>query len=111
MVQEKIIDRDKAVQTIKLWQNESRAVEVRLRFSHGITQTHPGYVTVELDGRVVVAHVVDRNHYLTTVIELSTFNVFKLIETENAITFSEPLEDSGNFESVMIACREQVDED
>jgi hypothetical protein len=58
-MQEKIINRDEAARTIKLWQDEGRDVEVRLRFSQGITQTHPGYVTMEPDGRVVVAHVVD----------------------------------------------------
>jgi hypothetical protein len=104
-MQEKTIDRDKAVQMIKLWQHENRAVEVRLRFTQGITQTHPGYVTLEPDGRVVVAHVIDRDHYFTTVIELSTFNAITLIESESAIVFAEPREDSDAFESVMIACR------
>jgi hypothetical protein len=108
MMQEKIIDRDKAVQTIKRWQDETRAVEVRLRFTEGITQTHPGYVTFEPDGRVVVAHVIDRDHYFTTVIELSTFSEIKLIESESAIIFAGPSEDSGTFESVMIACRQQA---
>jgi hypothetical protein len=111
MMQEKIIDRDKAVQTIKLWQDAARAVEVRLRFTQGITQTHPGYVTLEPDGRIVVAHVIDRNHYFTTVIELSTFNEIKLIESESAIIFAEPWEGSGTFESVMIACRQQAEVD
>jgi hypothetical protein len=68
-------------------------------------------VTVESDGRVVVAHVVDRNHYYTTVIELSTFSAIKLIESESAIIFAEPREDSRTFESVIIACRKRAAED
>jgi hypothetical protein len=101
----KIINRDEAVQTIKLWQDENRDVEVRLRFSQGIMQTHPGYVAVESDGRVIVAHVVNRNHYYTTVIEISAFDTIKLIESESAIIFAEPQDDSRTFESVIIACR------
>jgi hypothetical protein len=109
-MQEKIIKRDEAMQTIKLWQDEGRDVEVRLRFSQGITQTHPGYVRVEPDGRVVVAHVVDRDRYYTTVIDPSTFTAIKLIESESAIIFAEPQEYWRTFESVIIACRKEVAE-
>jgi hypothetical protein len=109
-MQEKIINRDEAVETIKLWQDEGRDVEVRLRFSQGITQTHPGYVRVEPDGRVVVAHVVDRDRYYTTVIDPSTFNAIRLIESESAIIFAEPQEYGRTFESVIIACRKQPTE-
>jgi hypothetical protein len=106
-MQEKIINRDEAVQTLKLWQDEGRNVEVRLRFGQGVTQTHSGYVTVEPDGRVVVAHIVNRNHYYTTVMELSAFNAIKLIESESALIFAEPQGNGRTFESVMIACRKQ----
>ena len=109
-MQEKIINQDKAAQALKLWQNEDRTVEVRIHFSQGITQTHPGYVTVEPDGRVVVAHVVDRDHYLTTVIELSTFKVFKMIESENAIIFTQPQEPPSAIESVMLVSRDRANE-
>jgi hypothetical protein len=109
-MQEKIINRDEAVQTIKLWQDEGREVEVRLRFGQGVTQTHSGYVTVELDGRVVIAHVVDRNHYYTTVMELSAFNAIRLSESESAIIFAGPQENGRTIESVIIACRKQVAE-
>jgi hypothetical protein len=40
-MQEKIINRDEAVQTIKLWQDEDRDVEVRLRFSQGSRKSIP----------------------------------------------------------------------
>jgi hypothetical protein len=109
-MQEKIINRDEAMQTIKLWQDEGRNVEVRLRFSQGITQTHPGYVRIEPDGRVVIVHVADRDSYYTTVIEPSTFKVIKLIESESAIIFAEPQEHRRTFESVIIACRKHEDD-
>ncbi len=109
-MQEKIISQNEAVQTIKLWQDEGRDVELRLRFSQGITQTHTGYVRVEPDGRVVVAHVEDRDRYYTTVIELSTFTAIKLIESESAIILAEPQEYRRTFESVIIACRKQGDQ-
>jgi hypothetical protein len=108
-MQEKIINRDEAVQTIKLWQDEGRDVEVRLRFSQGITQTHSGYVSVEQDGRVIVADV-DRDRYYTTVIDPSSFTAIKLIESESAIIFAEPQEHWRTFESVIIACRQHGDE-
>jgi hypothetical protein len=109
-MQEKIINLEAAVQTIKIWQDEGRGIEVRLRFSQGITQTHSGYVRVEPDGRVVIAHVADRDRYYTTVIEPSTFNAIKLIESESAIIFAEPQEYGRTFESVIIACRKQAAE-
>jgi hypothetical protein len=109
-MQEKIINQDQALQTIKLWQNEGRNVEVRLRFSQGITLTHPGDVRVEPDGQVVVAHVVDRDRYYTTVIDPSNFAAIKLIESESAIIFAEPQECWRTFESVILACRKHGDD-
>jgi hypothetical protein len=108
-MQEKIINLEEAVQTIKRWQEAGRDVEVRLRFSQGITQTHSGYVSVEQDGRVVVADV-DRDRYYTTVIDPSPFTAIKLIESESAIIFAEPQENWHTFESVILACRQHGDE-
>src|SRR5437868_6174003 len=106
-MQEKTITQDEAIRTIKNWQREDRPVEVRVSFSEGVTQTHPGRVTVEPEERVVVAHVVNRDQYLTTVIEVSAFDVIMLIESENAITFSEPTNTWGLIRAVTIACRQQ----
>jgi hypothetical protein len=106
-MQEKTITRDEAIRTIKLWQRERRPVEVRVSFSGGVTQTHPGRVTVEPEDRVVVAHVANRDQYLTTVIEVSAFDVVYLIESENAITFAEPpIDIRGPINAVTIACRQ-----
>jgi hypothetical protein len=109
VMREKIINRDEAMRTIKLWQDEGRDVEVRLRFSQGGTESHPGYVRVELDGRVFIAYVAYRDPYYTTVIDLSTFTAFKVLESKSAIIFAEPHEYRRTFESVIIACRKHRD--
>lgn len=105
-MEERTIELDKAVETIRRWQEEGRSVEIRLRFRQGITLTHPGYVTIEPDGRAVVAHVVDRNHFFTTVIALSSFKELRLLESESAITAVGGEGDANVFEAVTIACRQ-----
>ncbi|MCI0488137.1 MAG: hypothetical protein L0229_16235 [Blastocatellia bacterium] len=96
-----------AAQIIQSWQAEQRPVEVLIRFSQGMVQSHPGYITYEPEGRVVVADVVDKDHYLTTVLDLSAFETIKLSETESALIFEEPSATSRTFESVTIARRKQ----
>jgi hypothetical protein len=80
-------------------------VEVLVRFSDGLMQSHPGRVTLEPEGQVVIAHVVDKDHYLTTVLDVFAFETIKLSKTENAMTFEEPFAASDTFKSVTIACR------
>jgi hypothetical protein len=106
-MKETTISQDEAVQIMRLWQEERRPAEVRLRFSQGLIQTHPGYVMVEPEGKVVIAHVVSKNHFLTTVLDLFAFDSIKLIESGNAITFAEPVDSPDTFRSVTIACRQE----
>jgi hypothetical protein len=78
---------------------------VRLRFREDITQSHPGSVAVEPDGRIVVAHVVNRDHFMTTVLNVRAFSSIHVAETENAITFSDPVDPASTFRAVTIASR------
>lgn len=104
-MQEKEIGEEDAIEIIKLWHEEERPVEVLVRFSDGLMQSHPGRVTLEPEGQVVIAHVVDKDHYLTTVLDVFAFETIKLSKTENAMTFEEPFAASDTFKSVTIACR------
>ena len=104
-MQERVISANKAREIAELWKEEKRPVEVLVRFSQGLTQSHPGRLTIEPEGRIVVAHIVDRNHYLTTVLDVMDFETIKLSETASIMTFEEPFSSSGAFSSVTIACR------
>ena len=106
-MKDKVINQDEAAQTLMLWQQEGRVVEIRLRYRQGVTQTHSGCVTVEPDGRVVVADVESRDRYFTTVLLISAFGLIKLSDNENAITFTESRPSSGTFKAITIACRQQ----
>jgi hypothetical protein len=105
-MKETIIDQEEAMARLGRWQNEKRLVEVRLRFAQDVTQTHSGYLTVEPDGRVVVADVESRDRFLTTVFSAADFDLIKLIESENAITFSASRSASFVFRAITIACRQ-----
>jgi hypothetical protein len=63
-------------------------------------------MTLEPEGQVVVAQVVDRDHYLTTRLDTNAFETIRLSETENVMTFEEPFA-ADTFRSVTIACRKR----
>jgi hypothetical protein len=107
-MKEKLVDQDEATKTLARWQVERRLVEIRLRFIQGVTQTHSGYVTVEPDGRIVVASVEGRDQYFTTVFFASDFDAIRLIDSENAITFSLSRPTSPVFRAITVACRQQL---
>lgn len=105
-MRQRIIRANEAMEIIGSWQKEERPIEVLVRFSQGVRQAHPGRVTVEPEGSVVVADIVNQDHYLTTVVDIMAFETIKLSETGSAIIFEEPFATSGTFRSVTIACRE-----
>jgi hypothetical protein len=96
------ISESEALKYMRGWQSEGTLVEVVIRFSQGLTQTHAGRLTVEPEGQVVIAHVVGKDHYLTTILDVSSFDSIRLLESMGAITFSER-ERVGTFRSVTIA--------
>ena len=100
---DRIINIEEAQRIVRSWQNEHLLVEVLVRFSQGLTQSHPGTVRFEPEGQVVVAYVINKDHYLTTVLDMFAFESIRLSEMANAITFEEPFESSGTFQSVTIA--------
>ncbi|HWN98960.1 MAG TPA: hypothetical protein VNS63_06770 [Blastocatellia bacterium] len=104
---ERQINQNEAAEILGYWQEEQRPVEVIARFSQGVTQSHPGRLTIEPEGQLVVADVIDKDHYLTTVLDLFAFESIKLSEMENAMTFEEPFAASNTFKTVTIACRMQ----
>ena len=104
---ERQIGEKEAAEILRYWQEEQRPVEVITRFGQGVTQSHPGRVTLEPEGQLVVADVIDKDHYLTTVLDLFAFESIKLSETENAMTFEEPFATLDTFRSVTIACRKE----
>ena len=55
------IDHEVALKILKQWQEGNRKFEARLRYSEGLIQSYSGYVTVESEGQVVIAHVADRD--------------------------------------------------
>jgi len=101
------INYETMMKTFSIWQEENRAVEVVIRLCQGLTQTHSGYIAVEPDGRIVVAHVVDKDNYFTTVIDASEFDSISMIESENAITFTRESEKISGLKTITIACRQQ----
>ena len=102
---ERNISEAEAERIIRSWQEDRFAVEVLIRFSQGLTQAHPGQLRLEPEGQVVIAHIVDKDHYLTTVVDLFAFEVIRLSEMESAITFAEPFATAETFRSVTIARR------
>jgi hypothetical protein len=56
------IDHEVALKILKQWQEGNRKVEARLRYSEGLIQSYSGYVTVEPEGQVVIAHVADSDN-------------------------------------------------
>jgi hypothetical protein len=96
------ISESEALKYMRGWQSDGSPVEVVIRFSEGLTQTHAGRLAVEPEGQVVIAHVVGKDHYLTTVLDISSFDSIRLLESMGAITFSER-ERIGTFKSVTIA--------
>ena len=104
---ERQIDETEAAEILRYWQEEQRPVEVIARFGQGVIQSHPGRITLEPEGQLVVADVIDKDHYLTTVLDLSAFESIKLSEMENALTFWEPIATPDTFRSVTIACRRE----
>ena len=101
-MRDEMITESEALTYMRGWQSEGTPVEVVIRFSQGLTHTHAGRLTVEPEGQVVVAHVVGKDHYLTTVVDVSSFDSMRLLESMGAITFSKR-ERSGLFKSVTIA--------
>jgi hypothetical protein len=67
---ERQIDESEAVDILSLWHKEERPVEVILRFGQGLTQSHPGRVTIQPEGQLVVADITDRDHYLSTILDI-----------------------------------------
>jgi hypothetical protein len=106
-MQERQISEQDALKIIRQWCEEQRPVEVLIRYSEGLMQSHPGYIRLEPEGQVVVAHVVDKDHYLTTLLDVFAFERIRLSETEKAMTFEEPFAASETFKSVTIACRKR----
>jgi hypothetical protein len=100
------ISESEALKFMKGWQAEGRQVEVVVRFSEGLTQTHAGRLAVEPEGQVVIAQVVGKDQYLTTVVDVSSFDSIRLLESTGAITFSERRQPHGTFTSVTIAARD-----
>jgi len=96
------ITESEALKYMRGWQSDGSAVEVVVRYCQGLTQAHPGRLAVEPEGQVVVAHVAGRDHYLTTVLDVSSFDSIRLLESTGAITFSET-GGGGPFKSVTIA--------
>jgi hypothetical protein len=103
---ERPIDESEAVEVLRCWQEEQRPVEVIMRFGQGVTQTHPGRVTMEPEGQVVVADVLDDDNYLTTIVDIFAFESIKLSESESVMTFEKPYSPAVTFSSVTIACRQ-----
>ena len=106
-MQEREISQNEAAEIVALWQREGSPVEVLVRFSQGLMQAHPGQVTLEPDLRVVIAYVADKDHYFTTIVDMTGFESVRLIESESAITFVDPIGSDQTFDSVTIACRKK----
>ena len=104
-MKERNISEAEAQRVIRSWQEDRSPVEVLIRFSQGLTQSHPGQVRLEPEGQVVIVHLIDKDHYLTTVVDLFAFETILLSEMENAITFEEPFSSAETFRSVTIARR------
>jgi hypothetical protein len=96
------ISESEALRYMKGWQSDGSAVEVVVRFAQGLTQTHAGRLAVEPEGQVVIAHVQGKDHYLTTVLDISSFDSIRLLESTGAITFAER-QRTGAFKSVTVA--------
>ena len=97
------ISESEALKYMRGWQSDGSAVEVVIRFSEGLTQTHAGQLAVEPEGQVVVAHVVRKDRYLTNVIDISAFDSIRLLESTGAITFSMRDRVPSTFKSVTVA--------
>lgn len=104
-MKERIINDEEAERIIRFWQQAPFPVEVLIRFTQGLTQSHPGQIRLEPEGQVVIAQTLDKNHYLTTMIDLFAFETIRMSEMDNAITFEEPYAPSETFRSVTIAQR------
>lgn len=104
---ERQINEKEAVEILKYWQEERRPVEVIARFGQGVTQSHAGRVTIEPEGQLVVADVIDKDHYFTTILDLFAFESIRVSEMENAVTFEEPFATPDTFRSVTVACRRE----
>ncbi|MCI0666234.1 MAG: hypothetical protein L0220_34715 [Acidobacteria bacterium] len=98
------IEHEEALLVLKQWQENTCAVEVRLRYSQGLIQSHSGYVRVEPEGRVVIAQVADSDLFYTTVIDVFAFDSVKMIESGYAITFAPLIETPETYWAVTIAC-------
>lgn len=104
-MKERTISKAEAERIIRSWHDEQFPVEVLMRFSQGLTQSHPGRIRLEPEGQAVIAHIVDKDHYLTTVVDIVAFETIRLSEMENALTFEEPFASVETFRSVTIARR------
>jgi hypothetical protein len=96
------ISESEALNVMKRWQAEGHEVEVVLRFSEGLTQTHAGRLTVQPEGQAVIAQI-SSNQYFTTVLDLSAFDSIRLLESTGAITFLEREQPQNTFKSVTVA--------
>ena len=101
------ISESEALKYMKGWQAEGWQVEVVVRFSEGLTQTHAGRLSVEPEGQVVIAQLAGKGQYLTTVLDVSSFDSIRLLESMGAITFSEREQPRSTFKSVTVAVRSQ----
>jgi len=104
---ERQIDQNEAVEILGYWQREARPVEVVIRFGQGLIQAHPGRVTVEPEGQLVVADIAGKDHYFSTIVDMFAFDKINLSESGNVITLEEPYSAIETFRSVTIACRER----
>ncbi|HKF56600.1 MAG TPA: hypothetical protein VKJ45_14175 [Blastocatellia bacterium] len=96
------ISESEALKYMRGWQSDGSPVEVVVRFAQGLIQTHAGRLAVEPEGQVVIAHVQGKDHYLTTVLDVSSFDSIRLLESTGAITFSDR-NHNGAFKSVTVA--------
>lgn len=103
-MKENEIEHEEALRILKQWQENTRTVEVRLRYNLGVIQSHSGSVTVEPEGQVVIAQVTDSDFFFTTVVDVFAFDSAMLIESGNAITFAHQTGSTKAFQSVTIAC-------
>jgi len=102
-MKEELISKNEAMKVMRGWQADERSVEVVVRFNEGLTQTHAGRLTVEPDGQVVVAQVINKDQYQTTLVDVSPFDSIRLLESMGAITFTDHDDPHRALKSVTIA--------
>ena len=67
-----------------------------------MTLTHSGRLTVEPEGRIVIARIGGKDDYLTTMLDVTRFDSIRLLESIGAITLVDQ-KAFATFQSVTIA--------